>query len=154
MRCPFCGAQETKVVDSRLATDGDQVRRRRKCGACQARFTTYESAVLTMPRVIKSDNARVAFDGRKLRSGIMKALEKRPIATDKIEMALTRINRELIAKAESEVESRFIGQLVMNELRILDPVAYIRFVSVYRDFSKLSEFKAEINKLEKRNQAK
>ena len=148
MRCPFCGAQDTKVVDSRLASDGDQVRRRRKCTACEVRFTTYENAILTMPRVIKSDLERVAFDGHKLRAGMMRSLEKRPVKTDAIEMAINRITRKLVAKADSEVEFRFIGDLVMHELRHLDQVAYVRFVSVYRDFSDVAEFKDTIERLE------
>jgi len=149
MRCPFCGAQDTKVIDSRLSGEGDQVRRRRKCTLCKERFTTYESAELNLPRVIKRDGSRVPFDGRKLRSGIMRALEKRPVGTEEVEAALSRINRRLIAGGEGEVSSRKIGELVMDELRGLDQVAYVRFASVYRQFEDVAAFREEIERLER-----
>lgn len=149
MRCPFCGAQDTKVVDSRLSGEGDQVRRRRKCTVCKERFTTYETAELNLPRVIKRDGSRVPFDGRKLRSGIMRALEKRPVSTEEIEAAVARINRRLVAKGEGEISSRQIGELVMEELRGLDQVAYVRFASVYRKFEDVNAFREEIERLER-----
>jgi transcriptional repressor NrdR len=148
MRCPFCGAQDTKVIDSRLSGDGDQVRRRRECTACRERFTTYESAELNLPRVAKRDGSRVPFDGRKLRSGIMRALEKRPVEMEQVEAAISRIYRKLMAGGEREVQSRQVGELVMAELRNLDQVAYVRFASVYRKFEDVNAFREEIEKLE------
>jgi transcriptional repressor NrdR len=149
MRCPFCGAQDTKVIDSRLSGDGDQVRRRRECTLCRERFTTYESAELNLPRVVKRDGTRVPFDGRKLRSGIMRALEKRPVEMEQIEASIGRINHQLIAGGEREVQSRRIGDLVMEELRGLDQVAYVRFASVYREFEDVNAFREEIDRLER-----
>lgn len=148
MRCPFCGAQDTKVVDSRLASEGDQVRRRRACSVCSERFTTYETVELNLPRVVKSDGSRVPFDGRKLRSGIDRSLEKRPVSTDQVEIAMNHITRKLVARGESEIPSRHIGELVMEELRKLDQVAYVRFASVYRSFEDVNAFREEIEKLE------
>jgi transcriptional repressor NrdR len=149
MRCPFCGAQDTKVIDSRLSGEGDQVRRRRKCTLCKERFTTYETAELNLPRVVKRDGSRVPFDGRKLRSGIMRALEKRPVGTQDVDAALARINRRLVSSGEGEVSSRKIGELVMDELRSLDQVAYVRFASVYRQFEDVAAFREEIESLER-----
>lgn len=149
MRCPFCGAQDTKVVDSRLASEGDQVRRRRSCSVCSERFTTYETVELNLPRVVKSDDSRVPFDGRKLRAGIERSLEKRPVSTDQVEIAINHITRKLVASGESEVPSKDIGKLVMEELRKLDHVAYVRFASVYRSFEDVNAFREEIDKLEK-----
>jgi transcriptional repressor NrdR len=148
LRCPFCGAQDTKVIDSRLAGEGDQVRRRRECLVCAERFTTYESAELNLPRVVKGDGRRVPFDGKKLRVGMMKALEKRPVSTDQVDTAVARITRRLMSSGESEVDSRRIGELVMDELRQLDQVAYVRFASVYRRFEDVRAFREEIERLE------
>lgn len=148
MRCPFCGADDTRVVDSRLANDGDQVRRRRRCVACDERFTTYEVAELTMPRVIKSNNAREPFSEDKLRAGIMRALEKRPVTIEQIESALSHIRKKILIGGEREVPSSVIGELVMEELCQLDEVAYIRFASVYRRFSDIEEFRSMIEHLE------
>jgi transcriptional repressor NrdR len=148
MRCPFCGAEDTKVVDSRLAGEGDQVRRRRKCELCNERFTTYETAELNLPRVVKRDGSRVPFDGRKLRSGMMRALEKRPVSTEQIDAAQAHIQRRLLASGDSEVQSRRVGELVMDELRQLDQVAYVRFASVYRKFEDVAAFREEIERLE------
>jgi transcriptional repressor NrdR len=153
MRCPFCGAHDTKVVDSRLSGDGDQVRRRRRCVVCNERFTTYEGAELNLPRVVKRDGTRVPFDGRKLRSGIMRAAEKRPISTDQIDAAVAHINRKLLGSNEGEVSSNRIGELVMDELRDLDQVAYVRFASVYRSFQDVEEFRHEIERLERQPSA-
>jgi len=149
MRCPFCGAQDTKVIDSRLFGDGDQVRRRRQCALCKERFTTYETAELNLPRVIKQDGSRVPFDGRKLASGMTRALEKRPVGTDQVEEALSRIRRRLLATGDREVPSRQIGEWVMDELRGMDQVAYVRFASVYRKFEDVNAFREEIERLEK-----
>lgn len=147
MRCPFCGALETKVVDSRLHGDGDQVRRRRQCTVCKERFTTYETAELNLPRVIKSDGRRVNFDGRKLRAGIERALEKRAVATEDVDAAISHITRKLMARGEGEVSARQIGELVMDELKGLDQVAYVRFASVYRQFEDVQAFSEEIERL-------
>ena len=148
MRCPFCGAQDTKVVDSRLHGDGDQVRRRRECNACKERFTTYETAELNLPRVFKSDGRRVGFDQRKLRAGIERELEKRPVSTEATDAAIDHIMRRLMARGESEVSSRAIGELVMDALNKLDQVAYVRFASVYRQFEDVNAFREEIERLE------
>ena len=147
MYCPFCGAQETKVTDSRLVADGDQVRRRRECLSCGERFTTYETAELVMPKIVKHDGKREAFDESKLRAGMQRALEKRPVSTESFEAAIERIRQRLRAKGEREVASRQIGEEVMAQLRLLDQVAYIRFASVYRSFQDLDEFRAEIDRL-------
>ncbi len=151
MRCPFCGAQDTKVIDSRLFSDGDQVRRRRECTLCKERVTTYESAELNLPRLVKQDGSREPFDGRKLTTGMSRALEKRPVSTEQMEEALSRIRRRLLACGEKEIPSRQIGEWVMDELRSLDQVAYVRFASVYRSFEDVNAFREEIERLE--NQA-
>ena len=151
MRCPFRGAQDTKVIDSRLAGDGDQVRRRRECLVCKDRFTTYETAELNLPRVVKRDGTRVPFDGRKVRSGMLRALEKRPVSTEEIDAALSRLTRQIIASGDNEVSSRSIGELVMEELRQLDQVAYVRFASVYRKFEDMRDFREEIDRLERQS---
>ncbi|EIJ33540.1 transcriptional regulator NrdR [Thiothrix nivea] len=148
MRCPFCGTDDTRVVDSRLANEGDQVRRRRRCLACDERFTTYEVAELTMPRVIKSNAAREPFNDEKLRGGIMRALEKRPVSIENIEAALNHIRKEILISGEREIASSIIGELVMNALRQLDEVAYVRFASVYRRFNDIEEFRSMIERLE------
>lgn len=148
MRCPFCQAQETRVIDSRLAGDGDQVRRRRECLQCAERFTTYESAELMMPQVVKRDGSREALDDRKLRTGLLRALEKRPVATEAIEAAICRILKRIRLTGEREVAARQIGEWVMGELRELDQVAYVRFASVYRSFQDVSAFREVIDGLE------
>jgi transcriptional repressor NrdR len=149
MYCPFCGAEDTKVIDSRLVAEGCQVRRRRECLSCKERFTTYEAAELLMPRVIKSDGTREPFDEAKLRSGLQRALEKRPVSIEEIESTLTQIKHSLQTTGEREVPSRLIGETVMQHLRDLDEVAYVRFASVYRSFQDISEFRAELDRLEK-----
>ena len=148
MHCPFCNADDTKVIDSRLVAEGNQVRRRRECTACGERFTTYESAELLMPKVVKSDGTREPFDEPKLRSGILKALEKRPVSVEQIEATISRICHRLRARGERELPSRVLGEEVMDALRELDQVAYVRFASVYRDFKDLSEFSREIARLQ------
>ncbi len=148
MHCPFCSAPDTRVIDSRLANDGDQVRRRRECVSCSERFTTYESAELNMPRIVKQDGSRMPFKEEKLSAGVMRALEKRPVDTEQIDAALNRIKHQLLAAGEREVNSAIIGNLVMEELLALDQVAYIRFASVYLDFSDINAFREAIEKLE------
>ncbi|MFW1676571.1 transcriptional regulator NrdR [Pontibacter sp. JAM-7] len=147
MQCPFCGANETKVVDSRLVAEGQQVRRRRECVTCNERFTTFESAELLMPRVIKADGTREPFDEDKLRAGIHRALEKRPVSIEEFEASVSRIKHRLRATGERELPSRELGEAVMAELRKLDEVAYVRFASVYRSFQDINEFKEEIERL-------
>ncbi len=148
MRCPFCYADDTKVVDSRVVDESNQVRRRRECTLCNERYTTYETAELIMPRIIKRDNRRSPFDEQKLRLGMTKALEKRPVSTDQVEAALAHILHKLRETGEREVSSTFLGELVMNELRALDQVAYVRFASVYRSFEDVNAFREEIQRLE------
>ncbi|ERS87726.1 transcriptional regulator NrdR [Halomonas sp. PBN3] len=147
MHCPFCGTHDTKVTDSRLVAEGDQVRRRRQCVACGERFTTYETAELVMPRVIKGDGSREAFNEQKLRAGMLRALEKRPVSAEAIEASVQRIRQTLRARGEREIHARDIGEAVMAALRGLDQVAYIRFASVYRRFQDIDEFRAEIERL-------
>ena len=148
MHCPFCSAPDTRVIDSRLANDGDQVRRRRECVSCSERFTTFESAELNMPRIVKQDGSRMPFKEEKLSSGVMRALEKRPVDTEQIDAALNRIKHQLLAAGEREINSAIIGNLVMEELLALDQVAYIRFASVYLDFSDINAFRDAIEKIE------
>jgi len=145
--CPFCGHVETKVTDSRLAAEGQQIRRRRECLACGERFTTFESAELVMPQIVKSDQTREPFAEAKLRAGMQKALEKRPVGNDAIDAAVAHIGQKLRGLGEREVGSRLIGELVMEELRHLDEVAYVRFASVYRSFQDLEAFHDEIARL-------
>ncbi|WP_257285437.1 transcriptional regulator NrdR [Endozoicomonas sp. SESOKO1] len=148
MHCPFCGAAETKVIDSRLVAEGSQVRRRRECLSCVERFTSYETAELLMPRLVKRDGTREPFNEAKLRAGMSRALEKRPVGVEQLEEALSRIIHRLRAMGEREVSSRILGEEVMRELKQLDEVAYIRFASVYRHFKDLNEFREEIDRLE------
>jgi transcriptional repressor NrdR len=147
MQCPFCNALDTKVIDSRLVAEGNQVRRRRECITCAERFTTYETAELVMPRIIKQNGNREPFDENKLHAGLLKALEKRPVSIEKVDEAINRIKNHLRATGEREVASRIVGEQVMQELRQLDEVAYVRFASVYRSFKDLNEFRAEIDRL-------
>lgn len=150
MRCPFCGAEDSKVVDSRLSSEGDAIRRRRMCQECNERFTTYETAELSLPRLIKRDATRETFDEAKLRAGIMRALEKRPVSTDDIDNAVKTITQRLRAMGERELQSRLIGDWVMDALRGLDEVAYVRFASVYRSFQDVNAFREEIERMENR----
>ncbi len=147
MHCPFCGAEDTKVIDSRLAGEGTMVRRRRECLTCSERFTTFETAELVMPRVIKSDGRREPFDEEKLRSGIWRALEKRPVETEDVELAVSRILKRIRSTGEREIPALQIGEWVMLALRDLDQVAYVRFASVYRSFQDVSAFQEEIERL-------
>ena len=149
MYCPFCGAQDTKVIDSRLVAEGYQVRRRRSCNECSERFTTFEVAELVMPHLIKSDGRREPFNDDKLLVGIHRALEKRPVSIEAIENAVNKLKSSLRATGEREVSSKMVGELVMELLKSLDKIAYIRFASVYRSFEDVKEFGEEIAKLEK-----
>jgi len=147
MHCPFCGHLETKVNDSRLAGEGRQIRRRRECLKCGERFTTFETAELIMPMVVKGDRAREAFDEGKLRAGMEKALEKRPVPREQLDEAVSRIVHKVRGLGDREVSARAIGELVMEELRHLDEVAYVRFASVYRQFEDVEAFHHEIERL-------
>ncbi len=148
MKCPFCGTPDTRVVDSRLANESTQVRRRRACVSCEARFTTYEAAMLNMPMVIKNDGSRDAFDEQRVRNGMMRALEKRPVSAEQIEDAMAHIKQQLAVMDTREVPSRQVGELVMRELQSLDHVAYIRFASVYLSFEDIASFEEVIKRLE------
>ncbi|MBL6807453.1 MAG: transcriptional regulator NrdR [Pseudomonadales bacterium] len=147
MHCPFCREIDTKVIDSRLVAGGDQVRRRRECVTCGERFTTFESAELVMPRIVKRDGTREPFNEDKLRAGMLRALEKRPVGMDAIEASLNELKFALRLRGEREVAAQELGGLVMDALRALDDVAYVRFASVYRDFQDVSEFQQEIERL-------
>lgn len=147
MHCPFCGHVETKVTDSRLAGEGRQIRRRRECLKCSERFTTFEAAELLMPMVVKGDRGREAFDEAKLRAGMEKALQKRPVPRAELDEALSRVVHKVRSLGDREVSSRAIGELVMEELRHLDEVAYVRFASVYRQFQDVEAFHEEIQRL-------
>jgi len=149
MRCPFCEADETKVIDSRLASGGGAVRRRRECLSCTERFTTFETAELVLPRIIKNDDKHEPFDEGKLRGGFLRALEKRPVNIDDIDSAITGIKHRLHTYGEREVESRVLGDWVMDALMNLDQVAYVRFASVYRSFQDINAFQQEIDRLQR-----
>lgn len=154
MWCPFCQHHDTKVVDSRVSGDGFQVRRRRECERCGARFSTFETAALRAPNVVKGDGTREAFSEEKLRSGMLKALEKRPVETAEIERSLRQLTRHIRGLEDAEVSSRQIGEWVMGELRALDQVAYVRFASVYRRFEDVQAFRDEVEKLEREEVSK
>ncbi len=154
MHCPFCSAVDTKVIDSRLVSEGNHVRRRRECITCAERFTTYETAELVMPRIIKQNGIREPFNEDKLMAGLTKALEKRPVGIEKVEEAITRIKAHLRRTGEREIASRIVGEQVMKELRELDEVAFVRFASVYRSFKDLNEFRQEIDRLSRDNSKK
>jgi transcriptional repressor NrdR len=148
MHCPFCSHDDTRVIDSRLLGEGDQIRRRRECVSCKARFTTYETAELSLPRIVKSDGRRETFSDEKLRGGILKALEKRPVPMERTENAITQVKRRIRESGEREIDSGRIGEMVMDALRGLDQVAYVRFASVYRSFEDVRAFLEEIERLE------
>ena len=147
MYCPFCSANDTKVIDSRLVSDGHQVRRRRECLACHERYTTFESAELVMPRIIKRDGSREPFNEDKMRNGLLRALEKRPVSTEQMELSVNKLKSQLRATGEREVSSEMLGTIIMEQLKSLDKVAYIRFASVYRSFEDIKEFGEEIARL-------
>ncbi|PCI60346.1 MAG: transcriptional regulator NrdR [Gammaproteobacteria bacterium] len=148
MYCPFCAAVDTKVIDSRLVSDGHQVRRRRQCLDCSERFTTFESAELVMPRIIKRDGSREPFNEDKMRNGLLRALEKRPVSIEQIELAINQLKSQLRATGERELSSEMLGNLIMDQLKELDKVAYVRFASVYRSFEDIREFGEEIARLD------
>ncbi|AZQ85609.1 transcriptional regulator NrdR [Colwellia sp. Arc7-635] len=147
MYCPFCSATDTKVIDSRLVSDGHQVRRRRECLACHERYTTFESAELVMPRIIKRDGSREPFNEDKMRNGLVRALEKRPVSIEEMELSINKLKSQLRATGEREVSSEMLGTIIMEQLKNLDKVAYIRFASVYRSFEDIKEFGEEIARL-------
>ena len=149
MYCPFCSANDTKVIDSRLVSDGHQVRRRRECLACHERYTTFESAELVMPRIIKRDGSREPFNEDKVLSGLTRALEKRPVSMEQIELAVNKLKSQMRATGEREISSEMLGDLIMAQLKELDKVAYLRFASVYLSFEDISEFADEITRLGK-----
>jgi len=140
MRCPFCRHEDTQVMDSRVTEEGAAIRRRRRCAACDKRFTTYERVELTMPAVVKKDGSRTEFDRRKIAASMLLALRKRPVSADAIDAAVSRVEYQLLASGEREVPSARLGELVMDELRELDQVAFVRFASVYRRFEDVSDF--------------
>jgi transcriptional repressor NrdR len=150
MHCPFCSHDETKVIDSRLAGEGSQIRRRRECLKCGERFTTFETAELVMPQVVKADRSRQPFDEQKLRAGMLKALEKRPVSSEAVEEAIARVCHKIRGLGEREVQALKLGELVMEELRHLDEVAYVRFASVYRSFQDVEAFREEVERLRHR----
>ena len=149
MHCPFCQAQDTKVIDSRLVGDGSQIRRRRECELCKARFTTFETADLALPRIIKSDGERQPFNGTKLKAGMLRALEKRPLSSEEVDAVFGNVLTQIRQLGEREIPSRMLGEIVMKSLKSVDQVAYVRFASVYRDFQDIEEFALEISTLSK-----
>jgi len=148
MKCPFCGSADTQVIDSRVSEPGDSIRRRRRCVACQKRFTTYETVELRLPQVVKTNGDRSDFDVAKIRVGFQRALHKRPVPTGFVDAAINRIVQQVLSLGEREVPSRQIGEMVMRELHALDKVAYIRFASVYRSFSDVSDFRDALREVE------
>jgi transcriptional repressor NrdR len=148
MKCPFCGSDDTQVIDSRVSEPGDSIRRRRRCTACQKRFTTYETVELRLPQVVKSNGTRADFDAGRIRVGFARALHKRPVPTEYVDAAIDRIVQQVLALGEREIPSRQIGEMVMQELYKLDKVAYIRFASVYRSFQDVSDFRDALREVE------
>lgn len=149
MKCPFCGHAETQVVETRIAEDGDFIRRRRQCGGCDKRFTTYERAEVSFPAVVKKDGRRTEFNPGKLRSSFSLALRKRPVSTEEMDAAIDRVEEKLLNLGVREIPSHRIGELVMRELKKLDKVAYVRFASVYRSFADIDEFKTLVDEVKK-----
>jgi transcriptional repressor NrdR len=149
MHCPFCQAEDTKVIDSRLVADGSQTRRRRECEVCHSRFTTFETADLALPRVVKNDGERQPFNGSKLKKGMLRALEKRPLSSEEIDTVFGKILNEIRTSGLREIPSLKIGEIMMNALKEVDKVAYVRFASVYRDFQDIKDFSTEISSLSK-----
>ncbi len=148
MKCPFCGTDDTQVIDSRVNDEGDSIRRRRKCGACDKRFTTYETAELHLPQIVKQNGTREEFNREKLRLSFTRALHKRPVPTGYVDNALNRITQKTLARGDREVSTRDLGEMVMHELKMMDKVAYIRFASVYRSFSDVGDFNDVIRDLD------
>ena len=149
MYCPFCQAEDTKVIDSRLVADGSQTKRRRSCEVCGSRFTTFETADLALPRVIKSNGERQPFNGSKLKKGMLRALEKRPLSAEEIDTIFGKILKSIRTSGVREIKSIEIGEIMMSALKEVDSVAYVRFASVYRDFQDIKDFSEEINSLSK-----
>jgi transcriptional repressor NrdR len=147
MKCPFCGHLETQVVETRLAEDGGFIRRRRQCGACEKRFTTYEKPEVNFPTIVKKDGRRIEYDRNKILASLRLALRKRPVSTEQVDSAVERIEEQLLSKAQREVGSNRLGELVMRELKKLDTVAYIRFASVYRSFEDIDDFRAMVDEV-------
>ena len=147
MQCPYCNADDTKVIDSRLAAEGAQVRRRRQCNQCQERFTTFEVVEVVMPRIIKSNNRIEPYDSQKLRRSIQRPLQKRPVTLDEQEAMISRIEKRIRQLGEREISSKALGEVVMSELKELDDVAYVRFASVYRDFQDIEAFRQELQNI-------
>ncbi|MBP6404686.1 MAG: transcriptional regulator NrdR [Proteobacteria bacterium] len=147
MKCPFCGHAETQVVETRVSEDGDFIRRRRQCGACEKRFTTYERPDVNYPAVVKKDGRRIEFERAKLQASMNLALRKRPVSTEQIDSAIERIEEKLLSLGVREIPSNRIGELVMRELKKLDKVAYVRFASVYRSFEDIDEFKTLVDEV-------
>lgn len=148
MKCPFCGADDTQVIDSRINEEGDSIRRRRRCAACDKRFTTYETAELHLPQVVKTNGTREEFSRDKLRLSFTRALHKRPVPTEYVDHALDHIVQRILARGEREIPARDLGEMVMHELKMMDKVAYIRFASVYRSFSDVGDFNNAIRDLD------
>ncbi len=148
MKCPFCGAEDTQVIDSRINDEGDSIRRRRRCAACDKRFTTYETAELHLPQVVKQNGTREEFNREKLRLSFTRALHKRPVPTEYVDKALDHIMQRILARGEREMPARDLGEMVMHELKMMDKVAYIRFASVYRSFSDVGDFNDAIRDLD------
>ena len=149
MHCPFCEAEDTKVIDSRLANEGYVVRRRRECLHCSERFTTFETAELVLPQIVKNDNRREPFNEEKLRTGIIRSLEKRPVESDAVEQLISHIKLLMRATGDREIPASKLGEWVMEALKSIDQVAYVRFASVYRSFEDVNAFREEIERLEK-----
>ena len=149
MHCPFCQHDDTRVIDSRVSEDGATIRRRRECSACGERFSTQETVELKLPAIIKDDGRREAFDARKLRTGFDRALHKRPVSEEQIEAAVRAVVHQLRMTTERELPSRRVGEFVMNELRKLDHVGYVRYASVYRSFEDVADFREELDRLER-----
>jgi transcriptional repressor NrdR len=149
MKCPFCSNHETQVVETRISEEGDFIRRRRQCQACEKRFTTYERPDVNFPTVVKKDGRRLEFSSAKLRASFALALRKRPVSTEQVDAAIVRIEEKLLGLAQREVASNKIGELVMRELKRLDKVAYIRFASVYRSFEDVEEFTLLVDEVKK-----
>ncbi|MEO5702258.1 MAG: transcriptional regulator NrdR [Casimicrobiaceae bacterium] len=149
MKCPFCGSSETQVIDSRVSESGDSIRRRRRCQDCLKRFTTYETAELRLPQVVKSDGSRADFSTDKIRNGFARALHKRHVPTERVDQAIDRIVQQVLSLGEREIAARAVGEMVMTELYQLDKVAYIRFASVYRSFQDVEDFRDAVRNIDK-----
>jgi transcriptional repressor NrdR len=149
MKCPYCKSDDTAVIDTRVSEDGTSIRRRRECESCDKRFTTYERVELAMPVVVKTSGYRTAFDREKIRTGFARALHKRPVPTQYVDAAIDRIEQRILARGEREISSRTVGEMVMQELKKMDSVAYIRFASVYEDFQRVDEFREKVLELKR-----